>query len=94
MKIFTGGANVTPTRKPDSDRPDLRSAGLLLAIPSLLIASPLVGFFLGKFADGKLHTTPWLTLVGVVLGFVAAGREIASIVRRVQKDEDHGDRHP
>ena len=61
---------VTPTRKPDSDRPDLRSAGLLLAIPSLLIAAPLIGFFLGKFADGKLHTTPWLTLVGVVLGFV------------------------
>jgi F0F1-type ATP synthase assembly protein I len=65
----------------------------LLAIPSLLIASPLVGFFLGRFADGKLHTTPWLTLVGVVLGFVAAGREIASIVRRVQKDEE-SDRRP
>jgi F0F1-type ATP synthase assembly protein I len=87
VKVFTGGTNVTPTRKPDKDRPDLRSAGLLLAIPSLLIASPLVGFFLGKFADGKLHTTPWLTLVGVALGFAAAGREIASIVRRVQEDD-------
>jgi len=85
---------LTPTRKPDPDRPDLRSAGLLLAIPSLLIASPLVGFFLGRFADGKFHTTPWLTLVGVVLGFVAAGREIASIVRRVQEDEESGDHRP
>ena len=92
MKVFTGARTVTPTRKPDSDRPDLRTAGLLLAIPSLLIASPLVGFFLGRFADAKLHTTPWLTLAGVVLGFIAAGRQIAVIVRRVQEDEEKADR--
>ena len=85
---------MAPTRKPDPDRPDLRSAGLLLTIPTLLIAAPLVGFFLGRFADGKLHTTPWLTLTGVALGFAAAGREIAAIVRRVQRDEERNDRRP
>jgi len=64
---------------------------MLLAIPTLLIAAPLVGFFLGRFADAKLHTAPWLTLVGVAAGFVAAGREIAAIVRRVQEDEEEDD---
>ena len=82
---------MTPTRKPDRDPSDLRSAGMLLAIPTLLIAAPLVGFFLGRFADGKFHTAPWLTLVGVAAGFFAAGREIASIVRRVQEDEEEDD---
>jgi F0F1-type ATP synthase assembly protein I len=60
---------------------------MLLAIPSLLIAAPLVGFFLGRFADSKFHTAPWLTLVGVAAGFFAAGREIASIVRKTQEEE-------
>ncbi len=69
----------------------MRSAGMLLAIPTLLIAAPLVGFFLGRFADAKFHTAPWCSLVGVVAGFVAAGREIASIVRRVQQDEEEDD---
>jgi F0F1-type ATP synthase assembly protein I len=69
----------------------MRSAGMLLAIPTLLIAAPLVGFFLGRFADVKFHTAPWLTLVGVGAGFAAAGREIAIIVRRVQEDEEEDD---
>lgn len=64
----------------------LRSASLLLAVPTILIAAPLVGMFLGRFADQKLDTTPWLTIAGIVLGFVAAARQIADIIRRVRKD--------
>lgn len=66
----------------------LRSAGLLLAIPTLLIVSPLVGFFLGNWLDGKLGTRPWLTLIGLVFGFVAAGRETYLIYRRYQAQEE------
>jgi len=65
----------------------LRSAGLLLAIPTLLIVSPLVGFFAGRFVDDWLGTRPWLSFVGVFLGFAAAGRETYLIVRRVQEEE-------
>ena len=66
---------------------------MLLAIPSLLVVAPLVGFFLGKAADRWLKTTPWLTFVGLVLGFVAAGREIYFIIRRVQAEEE-SDKRP
>lgn len=72
----------------------LRSAGLLLAIPTLLIVSPLVGFFLGSWLDGKLRTSPWLTLIGLVLGFVAAGRETYQIYRRYQAQEEEEKRRP
>ena len=61
---------------------------MLLAIPTLLMVSPLIGFFLGKAADRWLKTTPWLSFAGLVLGFVAAGREIYLIVRRVQAEEE------
>ena len=66
----------------------MRSAGLLLAIPMLLIVSPLVGFFLGNWLDGKLGTRPWLALVGLALGFVAGGRETYQIYRRYQAEEE------
>lgn len=61
---------------------------MLLAIPTLLVVSPLIGFFLGKFADQRFKTTPWLSLVGLVMGFIAAGRETYFIIRRVQAEEE------
>ena len=55
---------------------------MLLAIPTLLIISPLVGFFLGDLGDKRFHTSPWLAVAGLVLGFVAAGREVWIVYRR------------
>jgi len=66
----------------------LRSSGLLLAIPTLLIVSPLAGFFLGVWLDRWLHTRPWLSIVGLALGFVAAGRETWLIYRRTLEAEE------
>jgi F0F1-type ATP synthase assembly protein I len=66
---------------------------MLLAIPSLLVVAPLIGFFLGRAADRWLKTTPWLTFTGLVLGFVSAGREIYAIIRRVQAEEE-SDKRP
>ena len=75
-----------PEKKPRFE--GLRTASLLLAIPALLIASPLVGLFAGMAADRWLGTGRVFTAVGIVLGFVAAGRETWRIIRRVQKEEE------
>jgi F0F1-type ATP synthase assembly protein I len=66
---------------------------MLLAVPSLLVVSPLVGFFVGKFVDRWLQSSPAWSIVGLALGFVAAGREIYLIIRRVQAEEE-GDKRP
>ena len=66
----------------------LRSAGLLLAIPTLLIVSPLVGFFLGAWIDRRLKTSPWFVIIGLLLGFVTAGRETYLIYRRYLAEEE------
>ena len=65
----------------------LRTAGLLLSIPTLLIVSPLVGFFLGNALDGWLKSGRVCAIVGLVLGFVAAGREVTRIYRRYLAEE-------
>lgn len=79
---------MDPSRKPNPDDSGFRSASMLLAIPTLLLVSPLVGFFLGRYGDTRFRTTPWLSFAGMVLGFIAAGREIYFIIRRVQAEEE------
>jgi F0F1-type ATP synthase assembly protein I len=76
--------------KPDGrpSREGLRSAGLLLAIPTLLIVAPLVGFWIGDWLDRRFKTAPWLGLLGLVVGFAAAGRETYQIYRRYMAEEE------
>jgi F0F1-type ATP synthase assembly protein I len=76
-----------PPQKPGAGSA-LRSAGLLLAIPTLLIVSPMVGFFLGGWLDRRFATSPWLGILGLVLGFAAGGRETYLIYRRYMAEEE------
>jgi F0F1-type ATP synthase assembly protein I len=76
---------------PQDERPDnsaTRNAAMLVAIPSLLIISPLVGFFLGDFGDKRFHTSPWLAIAGLILGFAAGAREVWSIYRRYLESQE------
>ncbi len=65
----------------------LRSAGLLLAIPTILIVSPLAGFFVGILVDRWAKTRPWFSIVGLMLGFAAGGRETYRLWKRAQEEE-------
>ena len=69
-------------KRPGDDGSGMRSAATLVAIPALLIVSPLVGFFLGDFGDKQLNTSPWLGVSGLVLGFAAGAREVWLIYKR------------
>jgi len=66
----------------------LKTAGLLLAIPTLLIVSPIVGYFVGSLADRWFKWAPWGGIVGLLLGFAAGGRETYRIYRRYQEEEE------
>ena len=88
---------MTVLKGPPDDRErekQLRQIGLYTAIPALLIAGPLVGYFGGSWLDGKLDTEPWISVVGLFLGFVASGREIASLIKKAQaldkQNDDNG----
>lgn len=74
--------------EPDRKSPyeGLRSAGLLLTIPTLLIVAPLVGFFVGNWLDRRFATAPWLGIAGLAVGFAAAGRETYLIYRRYEAE--------
>jgi F0F1-type ATP synthase assembly protein I len=72
-----------PSKRKKDDT--IAQMSLYAAVPFLLIAAPLIGFFGGQWLDGKCGTEPYLTVVGVVLGFGAAAREIYNIIKRAQR---------
>ncbi len=80
----------TPPSKRDKD---YRQISLLLAVPAILVASPLIGYFGGQWLDDWLGTEPWLMTIGVALGLAAAGIEIVGLVRKaasMDKDDHEG----
>ena len=63
----------------------LRNVGLLFGSGTQLAISVAVMFFLGRWADEKLHTAPWLLIGGVLVG-VGAG--LASFIRTAMSLDD------
>jgi len=68
-----------PKGKPDKE---MRQFSLLVTIPAIMFAAPVIGYFIGSWADGKFGTDPYLLIVGVIFGFTAAGVEVYRIVKR------------
>jgi len=65
---------------------EFRRAGYLAVIPILLAVGPVLGWFLGDFLDKKLGTGSWLTYIGILVGFVAAGMEVYRLAKKAGED--------
>ena len=74
------------TGQPSDKYKQARQLGLLTTIPMILAAAPLIGYFGGRWLDGKLGTGPWLSMMLLLLGLVAGVRETISILRKAARD--------
>jgi len=65
---------------------DLLDTTWRIATPVLLFAG------IGIFVDIKAHTKPWVTLAGMVVGFVVAGlllkKQLAAVEQREKEDKN------
>ena len=48
----------------------VREASPYLGLGIQLAAGVIVFYYVGSWADGRLHTSPWLMLAGVLIGIV------------------------
>lgn len=55
----------------NSNGPSFRSIMNLMTVGTTLVACIVVGYLLGSFLDRRLGTSPWLVVVGVLLGTTA-----------------------
>jgi len=65
----------------------LKQLGVLTTIPIILLVGPIIGFVIGGWIDRKAHIYPWFTIIFVALGFVAAGREIAHLLKVILESD-------
>jgi F0F1-type ATP synthase assembly protein I len=60
--------------------PDMtKQSALAMELPFVIVGAIVLGGFLGYLADKRMHTSPWLTIVGGGLGFASS---MIDIVRR------------
>jgi F0F1-type ATP synthase assembly protein I len=68
-----------------SDANMLRSAWELSAGMMSFVVAILIGWWFGGILDGWFATTPWLTRLFTVFGFVAGGLNVYRTVSRAMK---------
>ena len=73
--------------KNDSYFLQVKQIGALTAVPIILVAGPLAGYFIGNWADSRFRVYPWCSILFLVLGFVASGREILRLLKQVLKED-------
>jgi len=70
-------------------RRQLRTATRVGAVGLEMGIAVAVGFLLGNWLDGKFDTTPYLGLIGLLLGVGAAGKALWRTARKLEeKNED------
>jgi len=47
-----------------------------------MAVGPILGYYIGDFLDKKLDTTPYLMIVFIIFGFVAAGKGVYDLIKR------------
>lgn len=77
--------------EPDGSGGGLRGAGTLFELAftfaGTLLAGMGIGYYGGRWLDGWLGTAPWLQLLGLMLGVVAAFRVLWRTLQRIAGDE-------
>ena len=62
----------------------LKQAGLLTAIPFVLLVGPALGYALGTALDRRWPFAPWGLVVGIVLGLLASANVTIQLIRQAQ----------
>lgn len=73
----------------EKDRKLLRMLGVLSTVGITLVVSTVIGYFVGHYLDGRFNTTPWLTLVFLLLGIAAGFKNLYDQTRRLMDLDKH-----
>ena len=62
----------------------IQQAGLLTAIPFVLLLGPALGYYVGASADRRWSCSPWGIGIGILIGFAASARTTAHLIRQAK----------
>ena len=79
-----------PARRKTEPSVWLTQAGLLTAIPFVLLVGPAIGYYLGLALDRRWSHKPWGMTVGIVIGLLSSARATIQLIQQASqlgKDE-------
>lgn len=68
----------------------LSALAMASSISVEMAGTTVIGFMIGRWADSKLHTDPWLMLLGLLLG-MAGGMWGVFLILEAFRKKDEGD---
>lgn len=78
-------------------RPDssvwLKQAGLLTAIPFVLLVGPAIGYYVGNALDLRWPYAPWGMTGGIILGLLSSARVTIQLIRDATSLSDSHPKH-
>jgi ATP synthase protein I len=74
------------TGQPSDKYKQARQLGLLTTIPMILAVAPLIGYYAGRWLDGRFGTAPWISMILLLIGLVAGVRETILILKKAARD--------
>ena len=70
----------------DKFYPLIRNIGIVVTIPMVFAAGPVVGFLIGSWIDQKWSTDPWAKTILSLLGFVGSVKQVIELIKRSTKE--------
>ena len=74
----------------EKDRKLWRTLGVLSTVGITLVAATMIGLYLGVWLDRLFGTSPWLTILFLLLGIGAGFRNLFHYVKRSLRDGNDG----
>lgn len=65
----------------------VRALGDAMNLATTVAACVVLGYFFGKWLDGKFGTEPWLTVAGFLVGVIAGMKAMWQMLERSSSDD-------
>ena len=62
----------------------VQQAGILTAIPIVLLVGPMLGYYLGVAVDRRWEVSPWGMGVGIVLGLLGSAKVTIQLIQQAR----------
>ncbi|MEJ5252939.1 MAG: AtpZ/AtpI family protein [Chthonomonadetes bacterium] len=65
----------------------MRAMALASTIGLSLVVPPVLGYFAGRWLDGRFGTDPILSMVGLIVGIILGFVEMVQVLKQIEREE-------
>lgn len=74
----------------EEDKNLLKTIAMLSTLGLTLVFATMIGLAIGIYLDKKFNTSPWLTIIFLIIGIAAGFKGLIQTVMRQAKRENNG----